>query len=234
MDPVDREALRTSPFFTSLPEETRAALVEVAVSRRAARRQQLFQQGEPAEHMFLVVAGRVKLTQVGADGEEVIVRFVGPGEILAGITLVPESTYPVRGEMAEGGRLLAWEQRDLARLAAEHPQLALRTTAVITERLREIQERFRELATQRVAQRLARALLRLARQTGRRTEAGVELDLPLSRQDLAEMTGTTLYSVSRLLSAWEEEGIVAGGRERVVVVSPHRLVQIAEDLPQPE
>lgn len=234
MDPADRDALRTSPFFISLPEATRTALAAVAKPRSAGRREQLFQQGEPAERMYLVVAGRVKLTQVGADGEEVIVRFVGPGEILAGIALVPGSTYPVRGEMAEGGRLVAWARRDLARLAEEHPQLALRTTAVITERLREIQERFRELATQRVAQRLARALLRLARQTGRRTEAGVELDLPLSRQDLAEMTGTTLYSVSRLLSAWEEEGIVVSGRERVVVVSPHRLVQIAEDLPQPE
>lgn len=232
MDAADRQALATSPFFTSLPEATCRALAAAATSRSAGRRETLFHQGEPAERMFLVTAGRVKLTQVGEDGEEVIVRFVGPGEILAGIALVPDATYPVRGEMAEAGRLLAWRRADLARLAEEHPQLALRTTAVITERLREIQERFRELATQRVAQRLARALLRLARQTGRRTDAGVELDLPLSRQDLAEMTGTTLYSVSRLLSAWEEEGIVASGRERVVVRAPHRLVRIAEDLPE--
>lgn len=232
MEPLDREALRTSPFFGSLPPETRDAMRRSAVARSAVRGEHLFHQGEPAELLFLVVSGRVKLTQVGADGQEVIVRFVGPGQILAGVALVPGATYPVDGEMVEAGRLLAWARRDLARLAEEHPQLALRTTAVITERLREIQERFRELATQRVAQRLARALLRLARQTGRRTEAGVELDLPLSRRDLAEMTGTTLYTVSRQLSAWEDEGIVTGGRERVVVRAPHRLAEIAEDLPR--
>jgi CRP-like cAMP-binding protein len=125
---------------------------------------------------------------------------------------------------------LAWPHAALLRLAEEHPRLALLTTGVIAARMHEVQERFRELATQRVAQRLARALLRLVRQAGRRTAEGVVIDLPLSRQDLAEMTGTTLFTVSRTLSAWEAAGVVAVGRERVVVVHPHRLVEIAEDL----
>jgi CRP-like cAMP-binding protein len=82
-----------------------------------------------------------------------------------------------------------------------------------------------------VERRIASALIRLTRQTGKRTERGVLLDLPLSRQDLAEMTGTTLYSVSRTLSGWEQQGLIESGRERIVILSPHGLVTIAEDLP---
>ena len=74
-------------------------------------------------------------------------------------------------------------------------------------------------------------LLRLARQTGKRVDAGILLDLPLSRQDLGEMTGTTLYTISRILSQWEQNGLIQTGRERVVICNPHGLVTIAEDLP---
>jgi CRP-like cAMP-binding protein len=74
-------------------------------------------------------------------------------------------------------------------------------------------------------------LLRLARQAGRKVENGVLLDLPLSRQDLGEMTGTTLYTVSRIMSNWEQNGLIETGRERVVICNPHGLVTIAEDLP---
>ena len=230
MDDAELAAVSASPQLGTLPEPARRALAASAGLRTAARHERLFHQGDPAEHLFLVREGRVKLTQVGPDGQEVIVRHIGPGEILGGIALVEGAAYPVTGEVLEAARLLAWTRAGLQALAVEHPQLALLTTGIIAGRMQEIQERFRELATQRVAQRIARALLRLVRQAGRRTAEGVVIDLPLSRQDLAEMTGTTLVTVSRTLSAWEADGVVAVGRERVVVVSPHRLVEIAEDL----
>ena len=85
--------------------------------------------------------------------------------------------------------------------------------------------------TERVERRVARALLRLVHDAGRRAEGGVEIAFPVSRQDIAEMTGTTLYTVSRLLSGWEERGIVRSSRQRIVLTKPRALVAIAEDLP---
>ncbi|MGE5140292.1 MAG: Crp/Fnr family transcriptional regulator, partial [Rudaea sp.] len=91
----------------------------------------------------------------------------------------------------------------------------------------------RELSTERVERRVANALLRLAQQTGVKTPEGVLIDLALTRQDIADMTGTTLYTVSRILSHWEQRGLVETGRERIVIRSPHGLVAIAQDLPPP-
>jgi CRP-like cAMP-binding protein len=104
---------------------------------------------------------------------------------------------------------------------------------LVADRFHDLQDRYRELATERVERRVARALLRLARQAGKRTDEGVLLDLPLSRQDLGEMTGTTLYTVSRILSGWEQNGLILSGRERIIIRRPHELVIIAEDLPTP-
>jgi CRP/FNR family transcriptional regulator, nitrogen oxide reductase regulator len=101
---------------------------------------------------------------------------------------------------------------------------------VLAGHVREFQNRYRELATERVERRLARTVLRLASQVGRKTDEGVLLDLPLTRQDLAEMSGTTLFTVSRILSQWEDQELVRAGRERLVIRFPHGLVSIAEDL----
>ena len=86
------------------------------------------------------------------------------------------------------------------------------------------------MSSEQVEQRIAHAILRLIKQAGRKTAEGVEIDFPISRQDLAEMTGTTLHTVSRLLSSWdwEDEGLVRGGRQKVTVTDPHGLMLIAE------
>jgi CRP-like cAMP-binding protein len=95
--------------------------------------------------------------------------------------------------------------------------------------LQETHTRVLEMSTQQVERRVAHALLRLARQAGRKVEQSVEIDFPISRQDIAEMTGTTLHTVSRTLSAWERQGLIESGRQRIVLRDPHRLFALAED-----
>ena len=112
-----------------------------------------------------------------------------------------------------------------------HSTVAMNAVRFVADRLHDLQRRYRQLMTERVERRVARALLRLVREAGRRLATGVEIDFPVSRQDIAEMTGTTLYTVSRLMSSWEERGILGGGRQRIVLLKPHALVAIAEDLP---
>ena len=111
------------------------------------------------------------------------------------------------------------------------PALAANTLQTVGARLQETHTRVIEMSTQQVERRVAHALLRLAKQAGRKVEHGVEIDFPISRQDIAEMTGTTLHTVSRTLSAWEQQGLIEGGRQRIVLRDPHRLFQLAEEAP---
>jgi len=126
---------------------------------------------------------------------------------------------------------MAWPSAAWPRLVAQHPALAANTLQTVGQRLQEAHTRVIEMTTEEVERRIARALLRLVKQAGRKVESGIEIDFPICRQDVAEMTGTTLHTVSRVLSAWEQQELVESGRQRIVVRDPHRLFGIAERPP---
>ena len=124
--------------------------------------------------------------------------------------------------------VLAWPSQLWPTFAASFPSFSANTYKMVGGRLQDAHTRGIEMSTEQVEQRVAHALLKLIKQSGKKTDEGLMIDFPLSRQDVAEMTGTTLHTVSRLLSAWEDQGLVKSGRQRVVVVEPHRLLVIAE------
>jgi CRP-like cAMP-binding protein len=211
------ELLSRSPLFRDASQSELEAALKVARHYEVAR-------GE----FFL---GQVRLSQLTPEGHQVIIHFMGPGDGMGIIVALSNTTYPLSAEAVSDTVALRWGYEPTIRLMEQYPRLALNGLRLVAGRFHELQNRYRELATERVERRVARALLRLARQTGKRTEEGVLLDLALSRQDLGEMTGTTLYTVSRILSGWEQDGLIKTGRERITIREPHGLVIIAEDLP---
>jgi CRP-like cAMP-binding protein len=121
---------------------------------------------------------------------------------------------------------LVWEYSRLQSLMEEYPQIRRNISQILSNRLNELQERFREVATEKVAQRLALALLRLVKKVGKPFMGGIEVSL--TREELAQMTGTTLFTISRLLSKWGDEGFVLPRREAVVVLDSRKLEEVSE------
>lgn len=226
--------LRKAPLFRNLPDEALRLAAAEAHAQSCEAGSFLFYQDDPVERVYVVTEGRVKLAQLSEDGVQVIMRVATPGMMIAVISLVPGAVYPVSAEAAGSCQVIYWTQAEMLDLIERYPILAVNAMRLLVGQVREFQDRYRELATERVERRLARAILRLASQTGRKTDEGVLLDLPITRQDLAEMTGTTLFTVSRTLSQWESQGLVLAGRERIIIRFPHGLVRIAEDLPAPK
>jgi len=190
-----------------------------------------FHQGDRATTFYILVEGQVRLSEVTPDGHQVLVRFASAGEAIGLISVLENTVYPLAAQAVEACLALAWDEPVLEQLMERYPRIALNGIRLVSQRWHEIEERYLELATERVERRLAQALLRLVRQVGQKKAGGILIDLPLTRQDLAEMTGTTLYTVSRILSQWEREKLVETGRERVLIRYPHGLARIAEDLP---
>jgi CRP-like cAMP-binding protein len=136
--------------------------------------------------------------------------------------------YPATAQAVGPSEAVGWDRETLLALMSTYPKIAINLLGVVVERLDDIQNRYFELQTERVEHRIARALLRIMKQSGRKTDEGILIDFRLSRQDMADYTGTTLYTVSRTLSSWEKKGWVRSGRERIIVVDPHALVSFAE------
>ena len=231
--PVTRargELIVPVPLFASLDAGALQAVSEAARVREAEAGAAFFREGDLAESFFVVQTGSVKLTQLTAEGHQVVLRLIGPGDAFGGVAAFGGATYPVSAEAVTGVSALEWPGTVMATLMEKYPKLAMNALRVVAARLHELQAQYRQLATENVERRVARALLRLVAQAGRRTDAGVLIDLPLSREDIAQMTGTTLFTVSRIISRFEANGIVEGGRQRMVIRNPHALMSVADDL----
>ncbi|PBB16871.1 Crp/Fnr family transcriptional regulator [Mesorhizobium sp. WSM4313] len=229
MASLDRSLISGLSVFDGIALADLDRIISQARSIRIPRDQPVFEQEQEAHSFFLLLDGHVRVVKSTPDGHEVTVRYISPGELMGIASALGRTTYPANAVAAADCVVLAWPSQLWPTFAASFPSFSANTYKVVGSRLQDAHARVIEMSTEQVEQRVAHALLKLVKQSGKKTEEGILIDFPISRQDIAEMTGTTLHTVSRLLSAWEDQGLVKSGRQRVVVVEPHRLVVVAEE-----
>jgi CRP/FNR family transcriptional regulator, nitrogen oxide reductase regulator len=227
----DLSILDATSLFAGLKPDELKLVAQAARIRRVDNEGFFFMEQDPATRLYILTEGRIRLVQVTPAGQQVIMRYISPIEPFGVIAMLSETTYPVSAQAVDDSTALYWDRTSLKNLMEKIPGVAINALSTMADRVREFQDRIRELTTERVERRIARAILRLAQQTGRKVEQGVLVDLPITRQDIAEITGTTIYTVSRTMSQWESQGIIDSGREKIIIRRPHQLVVIAEDLP---
>lgn len=228
MSAVDRSLVRSLPIFAGMSEDDLDHVLAPAQSRRYPAGQPVFEQGQPAEHFFVLLHGRLRVTQVTPAGQQVVIRMVNPGDLFGIAKALKRPDYPGTATAVAESIALTWPMALWDGLLERHPALAVNAMQTMGGRLQEAQARMRELATEEVERRVAHTILRLANQSGKKEPGGIRIDFPVSKQDIAEMAGTTLHTVSRILTAWEAEGLVKGGRQKLLVRDPHRLVLIGD------
>jgi CRP-like cAMP-binding protein len=220
--------LRRCPLFEGLTVPELRIVLQAAREFEVKKGGFYFQQGDKATTLHVLVRGRVKQVWVGVGGRQVILRFIGPGEPFGLDSLFDTGVRRVAAQAAEDSQGVVWDVATLTRLMMTHPAISLNSLRLVVKRLVEVWDRLWDLSTEQVEQRIARALLRLkpaASTVGR--EPPVEL--ALSHQDLAELAGTTSYTVSRVLRRWQRLGLVDIKRGLVRIPRPHRLAAIVED-----
>lgn len=226
---IDPANLRRVGVFQNASDEDLELIARHAIERSIEEGEFFFFQGDTADYLYILIAGRAKLMQTNPAGQQVNLRTISEWQMFGALGAVREgATYPASAQALEHSTAMAMKSDYLRELMQTRPYLSFDLMRLMTGYIQEIQERYRELATEKVERRLARSLLRLVAQLGSKQENGIEL--LFTRQDLAEMSGTTLYTVSRVLSDWERQGLVEAGRERVLIRNPHGLVSIAEEL----
>lgn len=226
---VDSSVIAAVPLFAGLDAEARAAVVAVAHVKRVAAGDALFQQGDAASAFFVLMEGYLKAVQTTSAGQQIVVHFVNPGEFFGCVALMDGQRYPATMLALKDSVALAWTRAETSRWARHHPTIATNALVGFGGRMLEFQSRLRESQTQKAARRIAQSLLHLTRGSGRRTECGIRIDFPITRQDVAEMAGTTLHTASRTLAGWEKDGILACGRQKITVTDLDRLAALAEE-----
>jgi len=228
MPSLDRSIVANVPIFASLSADELDVVLRDARSVRYPKDSSVFDQGTEADSFFVLLHGHLRVEKTTPQGQQIVVRYVSAGELFGVAQAMAIKNYPATAIAVVDSLALSWPSTLWPHLIAKFPALAAGALQTVGSRLQDTQARILEMSSEQVEQRVAHALLRLTKQAGRKVERGVEIDFPISRQDVAEMTGTTLHTVSRILSAWEQQGLVEGGRQRIVLCDPHRLFGLAE------
>jgi CRP-like cAMP-binding protein len=224
---ISAKDLKQVVVFQHCTDDDLNLIMKNSITRSIEEGGFFFMQGDEADYLYVLTSGQVKLMQSNPNGQQVNLRTIYPWQMFGALGAVRTdgAAYPASAQTLEDSAALAVPSLFLRSMLETRPYLSF---DLMTSYIQEMQSRYRELATEKVEQRVANALIRLAGQSGIRSDKEAGIELSLSRQDVAEMTGTTLYTVSRLLSDWERKGILKTGRERIAIINPHELVRIAD------
>ncbi|MFI5394333.1 MAG: Crp/Fnr family transcriptional regulator [Candidatus Binatia bacterium] len=228
LDTLNR-LLRLVPLFRGLGPSELAAVDQAAENHEVERARHFFEDGGHGDTVYLLRHGCVKIIQAVPRDTRVLLRVVGPGELFGAMGDLGDQLRPVSAQALCWCQALSWNRTVIGRFMKTYPVIALNALSELEDQLFDLQSRYQGLAAERVERRIARTLIRLAGHAGHETQDGLLIDLPLSRQDLATMTGTTLWTVSRILSAWERNGVIASGGQKVAILQPGGLLAMARE-----
>lgn len=226
---ADPQILGTMELFVGLAPTALEAVSIAARVRQLPKDVWVFNQGDPGVRAHAVIEGGVRISQSGSDGAQIVVRFIGRGEMFGTVSLFTDGRYPADAVTVENTVEASWSEAELIRLIALHPQIAINVIRIIGKRLQDVQDRMRELATQRAERRVAHAVLRLASQGGLHTADGTAIAFPLRRKDVADISGTTVHTASRILTAWEKKGLLISYNRHLTIRNHAEILRISED-----
>jgi len=209
---VSARRLTAMEIFAGLPQPALRRIAASGRVRRLAAQTRVFSQGNAPARAHVVIDGAVRILQTGRDGEQALMRFIAPGEMFGAVALFTDGRYPADAVTMVETLEVSWSEPELLALTRCYPDLAINALRIVGRRLR-----------------IAHALVRLARQGGHDTPNGTRIAFPLRRKDVADISGTTLYTASRILTSWEKTGLLQNEHRHLTLLEPGRLLCIAED-----
>ncbi len=218
------EILKRSLIFSSLTEGELAELSELAIERRFEPGEFVFWEEDAPDWFYIVAEGRIKVLKHSSSGKELIIAFFDPGEMFGEVAVFENKPYPASAQAEAKTKVFGIKREDFLRFLVSHPQVALRIINILSGRLRDAQGRLRDLAGERVQQRLASVLLMLSAKLGS--------TLPFTRQEIADMAGTTAETAFRVTSQLKERGIIRSVRGKIIILDKTRLRLLGEGPPR--
>jgi len=217
------EYLAKISLFRDLPEEDLQVISGLARVRNYKKNMIIFMEGEPGEALYFIISGKVKIFKMTEDGREQILHILQDGDVFAEVVLIDRGPYPATAEIIEAGQIGMLMNDDLENLLRKNADISLKLLKIMSKRLRLAQIQVRDLALKDTYGRLASMLLMLAKDHGEETGCGIKIDLPLSRQELANLIGTTRETVTRILGDFKKFKCIELDKQAIIIINEAKL-----------
>jgi CRP/FNR family transcriptional regulator, nitrogen oxide reductase regulator len=227
-EPLQSWAIRLQHLglFSGLSGQDCAEVIRLSYARNFSRGQMIYKMGDSEKQVVLLTSGSAKMVHYGQNGSAVILRICARGDLMGALGTLLLDRDRSTPEALSAGSALVWDRESFHSLCKRFPNIRFNVGTALVKQLEDMEDRFRELSTERVAYRLSRQVFRLAEKIGIHSNGSTEINL--TREELAQLIGTTLFTVSRLLSEWDRQGFVITRREGFTIVDMKSLERIIE------
>ena len=220
----DIDIIKKIPIFADLEPQELEKVSKIYISRQYKKGQIIFFEGEPGEAVYFVKEGKIKIYKADDEGREYILHIFGPGNIFAETVLFGSDPYPANAEAVEDSVIGLIKNRDLEELLKKNTDIAFKIIKVLSKRLRESQENIKNLVFRDTYDRTACALHKMALEHGIKTTNGIEVEMPITRSELASIVGTSRETVTRMLSEMKRKGIIDMDRQKIIIKNERALM----------
>lgn len=217
------------PLFASIPERELLKLAEIIEVKYFDKGEVLFWEGEPARGLYFIKVGSVQISKISMTGKQTILQIFSTGEVLAEAVLFAEAPYPATAEALEPSTVYFLSTGSMQEVMLLYPRIALNIIKVLSARLRSAQEKLKLWSFAKAENRIAKLLLELATHHGSLVEEGLVVDVEMTHARLAALTGLTRETVSRVLSAWRTDQIIASQQRKIIILDVDTLKEYGEE-----
>lgn len=203
--------------FSTLSSSEQKELTPYLIATSARKKEIIFSEGDPSEWFYIVTEGKVKITKLSQDGKEIILEVIYPMNFFGGLAVIRGFPYPANAVAMEDTKLLKISRSNLMRVLDRFPNLIYCMAQQVGDRMKESHETLKNIALERVEARIASLLLKLSDKTGKKADEGTVIDMQLTKQDIAEMVGTTVETSIRTMSKFRKSGIVGQKDGKIVI-----------------
>ncbi len=219
--------LKKIELFRNLTAEELKEMGPYLVAEKHKKKETIFSEGEPPEWFYIVSSGKVKITKISHDGKEIILEVISPTDIFGGVAVIRGFPYPANAVAMEDSEVLKISRKNLMRLVDRFPNLMYCMALQLGDRMKSSYDSLKNIALERVEARIAALLLKLAGKVGVETKEGLLIDMRLTKQDVADMVGTTVETSIRTFSKFKKQGLVADTDGKIVIKDKEGLAELS-------
>jgi len=215
--------LKKIDLFKNLSDQELKELQPYLVITSYRKKGDIFSEGDPPEWFYVVAKGKVKITKLSHEGKEIILEIISPHDIFGGVAVLRNFPYPANAVAMEDTEVIKISRKNLMRLVDRFPNLMYCIALQLGDRMKSSYDSLKNIALERVEARIAALLLKLSNKIGVETAKGVLIDMRLTKQDVADMVGTTVETSIRTFSKFKKEGLVADTDGKIIIMDRKRL-----------
>ena len=220
------EDLKKIPIFSALNDEELKEIQSYLIKENFKKKQDIFSEGDPSDWFYILISGKVKITKMSVDGREIIIELISPPDFFGGFAVLKGFPYPANAVAMEDSNVIKISRHNLLKVIDRFPNVMYDMTANLGDRIREFHDTLKNIALERVESRIAALLLKLADKTGEKKDKTILINMRLTKQDIAEMVGTTVETTIRVMSKFKKSGYIDDKEGKVLIKNLEALESI--------